>query len=33
MKYDLAGSFQGQDVLFAAQTSPWRGSGRLQRAE
>jgi hypothetical protein len=33
MKYDVTGTFQGQDVLFAAQTPPWRGSGRLQRAE
>jgi hypothetical protein len=33
LKYGVTGTFQGQDVLFAAQTPPWRGSGRLQRAE
>lgn len=31
--YGVMGTFQGQDLLFAAQTPPWRGSGRLQRAE
>jgi len=33
MKYGVAGSFVGQDLVFTSQTPPWRGSGRLQRAE
>ncbi len=33
VKYGVTGAFQGQDVVFTSQTSPWRGSGRLQRAE
>jgi hypothetical protein len=33
MKYGVSGAFLGQDVVFTSQTPPWRGSGRLQRAE
>jgi hypothetical protein len=33
MKYGVAGAFVGQDIAFSSQTPPWRGSGRLQRAE
>jgi hypothetical protein len=33
MKYGVAGAFVGQEIAFTSQTPPWRGSGRLQRAE
>jgi hypothetical protein len=32
-KYGLVGGFQGPELVFTSQTSPWRGSGRLRRAE
>lgn len=33
VKYGLIGGFQGPEIVFSSQTSPWRGSGRLRRAE
>jgi len=33
MKYGVTGAFVGQDIAFTSETPPWRGSGRLQRAE
>jgi hypothetical protein len=32
-RYGVNGTFHGQELHFASQTPPWRGSGRLQRAE
>jgi hypothetical protein len=29
--YDVAGAFQGSELEFVSQTSPWRGRGRLRR--
>jgi hypothetical protein len=31
--YDVLGSFQGNAVAFTALTAPWRGTGRLIRAQ
>lgn len=33
LKYGVVGGFQGPDLVFTSQTSPWRGSGRLRRPE
>lgn len=33
LKYGVVGGFQGPDLVFTSETSPWRGSGRLRRAE
>jgi hypothetical protein len=32
-KYGLVGGFQGPELVFTSQTSPWRGSGRLRPAQ
>ncbi len=29
--YNIAGAFQGPELEFISQTSPWRGRGRLRR--
>ncbi len=29
--YNVAGAFQGSELEFVSQTSPWRGRGRLRR--
>jgi hypothetical protein len=29
--YNVAGAFQGPEIEFVSQTSPWRGRGRLRR--
>lgn len=33
LKYGVTGNFQGPDLFFTSQTAPWRGTGRLRRAE
>jgi hypothetical protein len=33
VEYRVTGAFQGVELAFVSQTDPWRGTGRLRRAQ